>query len=112
MHRPVLGPLLVVVALSAAGPIAQQPAPAPQAAKPEDAKPDEKPKEPKWDVAAEFGPTSKVTFDTTEGTWMNVDVSPDGKTIVFDLLGDIYALPLDGGSTQSAARLTSGAAFD
>ena len=37
-----------------------------------------------------LGPTTKLAFDTTEGTWMNVDVSPDGKRIVFDLLGDIY----------------------
>ena len=29
-------------------------------------------------------------LDTDEGTWMSLDVSPDGKTIVFDMLGDIY----------------------
>ncbi|MBA2260509.1 MAG: hypothetical protein H0W18_16575, partial [Acidobacteria bacterium] len=44
----------------------------------------------KWDVNADLGPTTKLSFDTAEGTWMNVDVSPDGKQIVFDLLGDIY----------------------
>ena len=38
----------------------------------------------KWDVAAPFGPTTKLSFDTSEGTWMNLDVSPDGKRIVFD----------------------------
>ena len=37
-----------------------------------------------------LGPTTKLAFDTNEGTWMNVDVSPDGKRVVFDLLGDIY----------------------
>ncbi len=42
-----------------------------------------------WDVAAELGPAAKLAFDTSEGTWMNVDVSPDGKRIVFDLLGDL-----------------------
>ncbi|HLU25324.1 MAG TPA: amidohydrolase family protein, partial [Longimicrobiales bacterium] len=46
---------------------------------------------------------------TTRGTWMSVDVSPDGKTIVFDLLGDIYLLPIEGGK---ATRLTSGLAYD
>jgi Tol biopolymer transport system component len=35
---------------------------------------------------------------------MNLDVSPDGKEIVFDLLGDIYIMPITGG----AARLLSG----
>jgi Tol biopolymer transport system component len=51
----------------------------------------------------------KITFTTDEGTWLSLDVSPDGKTIVFELLGDLYALPIDGG----AAKLISGGmAFD
>ena len=62
-----------------------------------------------WDVSAPHGPTSSVRFTTTEGTWMNLDVSPDGRTIVFDLLGDLYTLPIGGGTAQ---RLTSGPAFD
>ena len=66
----------------------------------------------KWDVGADLGPTSKLAFDTSEGTWMNVDVSPDGKRIVFDLLGDIYITSIDGSSTLPATRLTSGPAFD
>jgi imidazolonepropionase-like amidohydrolase/Tol biopolymer transport system component len=64
----------------------------------------------KWDVAADLGPVSKLSFDTSEGTWMNVDVSPDGRRIVFDLLGDIYALTL--GGDAAATRVTSGPAFD
>ncbi|HEX6307978.1 MAG TPA: amidohydrolase family protein [Longimicrobiales bacterium] len=51
----------------------------------------------KWDVTVPRGPTEVVEFETTEGTWMNVDVSPDGRTLVFDLLGDIYTLPIGGG---------------
>jgi hypothetical protein len=47
----------------------------------------------KWDVEAPLGPTKTVEFTTDEGTWMNLDVSPDGKEIVFDLLGDIYQSP-------------------
>ena len=62
-----------------------------------------------WDVTAAHGPTKTVSFRTTEGTWMNVDVSPDGTEIVFDLLGDLYLLPIDGGT---ATRITSGPAFD
>ena len=62
-----------------------------------------------WDVTAVHGPTHEVRFETTTGTWMNLDVSPDGRTVVFDLLGDLYLLPIEGGT---ARRLTSGPAFD
>lgn len=62
-----------------------------------------------WDVNAPHGPTHDVRFTTTEGTWMNLDVSPDGRTVVFDLLGDLYLLPIEGGA---ARRITSGPAFD
>jgi Tol biopolymer transport system component/imidazolonepropionase-like amidohydrolase len=55
----------------------------------------------KWDVNAAPGPTSEVTIDVTEGTWMNVDLSPDGATIVFDLLGDIYTIPSAGGEATA-----------
>lgn len=51
----------------------------------------------------------KATFTATRGTWMSLDVSPDGKTIVFDLLGDLYTLPITGGK---ATRITEGMAFD
>ena len=54
-------------------------------------------------------PTQPLRFTTDEGTWLSLDLSPDGKTIVFDLLGDIYTLGIDGGK---AVRLTSGQAFD
>src|SRR6187402_3074507 len=66
----------------------------------------------KWDVAADLGPTEKLSFDSTEGTWMNVDVSPDGQRIVFDLLGDIYVMPIGGSGGSQATRITSGPAFD
>ena len=54
-------------------------------------------------------PTRTVKFTTTEGTWMSLDVSPDGKTLVFDMMGDIYSMPVTGGK---ATRLTSGLAYD
>ncbi|MBV6522869.1 MAG: Protein TolB [Gemmatimonadaceae bacterium] len=49
------------------------------------------------------------TFTTTTGSWISLDVSPDGQSIVFDLLGDLYTLPIAGGK---ATRLTSGLAYD
>ncbi|MDZ4812025.1 MAG: amidohydrolase, partial [Pseudomonadota bacterium] len=73
------------------------------------AAPDKKPEPPPWDVSAAHGPTKKIAFSTDEGTWMDLDVSPDGKTIVFDLLGDLYLLPIEGGKAKS---LTHGPAFD
>ncbi len=62
-----------------------------------------------WDVTAPFGPTTEVAFDTSEGTWMNLDVSPDGRQIVFDLLGDIYVMSIEGGR---ANRILGGPAFE
>src|SRR5205085_8393980 len=54
-------------------------------------------------------PTRTISFTTDEGTWMSLDVSPDGSTIIFDLLGDLYTIPMTGGT---ARRLTSGMAWD
>lgn len=46
---------------------------------------------------------------TNEGTWTSVDVSPDGKTIIFDMMGDLYTMPASGGK---ATQITRGLAFD
>jgi Tol biopolymer transport system component len=51
----------------------------------------------------------KAKFTATEVSWMSLDVSPDGQTIVFDLLGDLYTLPIGGGT---ATRITQGMAYD
>ena len=59
--------------------------------------------------ALTLSPTRTIAFTTTEGTYMNLDVSPDGGTIVFGLVGDIYTVPLSGGD---ATRLTSGMPYD
>src|SRR6266849_8886425 len=54
-------------------------------------------------------PERKISFTTDEGTWLSLDVSPDGKTIVFELLGDIYTLPIEGGQAKLIAGVM---AFD
>ena len=50
-----------------------------------------------------------LEFNTTEGTWLSLDISPDGQTIIFDMLGDIYTMPFKGGK---ATRLTDRMAYD
>ncbi|WP_136466172.1 amidohydrolase family protein [Flagellimonas onchidii] len=65
----------------------------------------------KWDVSNPYSdwPINDVDLSTDEGTWMNLDVSPNGKQIVFDLLGDIYIIPISGGKAQA---LRSGLPFE
>ncbi len=72
-------------------------------------------------LSAQFGPggprpdplplreARTAEFTATEGTWISLDVSPDGRTIVFDLLGDLYTMPIAGGR---ASPLLTGMAFD
>ncbi|WP_035483823.1 amidohydrolase family protein [Algoriphagus marincola] len=54
-------------------------------------------------------PEREIKFNTQEGTWMSVDVSPDGRTIAFDLMGDIYTIPMEGGK---ANPITTGMAYE
>ncbi|MCE3279975.1 MAG: amidohydrolase [Bacteroidetes bacterium] len=54
----------------------------------------------KWNVSAPKGTTKEIEISTNEGTWMGLDVSPDGKTIIFDMLGDIYSMPITGGEAK------------
>src|SRR5687767_1879719 len=46
-----------------------------------------------------------IEFTTDEVTWPSLDVSPDGRTIVFDVLGDLYTLAIAGGE---ATRIIGG----
>ena len=54
-------------------------------------------------------PDRTIEFETSEGSWISLDVSPNGRDIVFELIGDLYTLPLAGGT---ATRITSGLTFD
>jgi imidazolonepropionase-like amidohydrolase/Tol biopolymer transport system component len=69
----------------------------------------ETPRKPSWNVDQPPGEARTVNIDTRTGTWMSVDVSPDGQQIVFDLLGDLYLLPIAGGE---AKPLTHSIAWD
>ena len=54
-----------------------------------------------WDVNDIPGEARSIEIDVTSGTWMSLDVSPDGQTITFDMLGDIYLLPIGGGEARN-----------
>lgn len=67
-------------------------------------------KEDKWDISAPTGAVIRqVPIRTDEGTWMDVDVSPDGRTLAFSLLGDIYTMPITGGTPT---RIAEGLAWE
>ncbi len=71
---------------------------------------DDKAKEEKWDVNAPKGATIKqVPINTDEGSWIDVDVSPDSQSITFALLGDIYTMPMAGGAPT---RIAEGLAWE
>jgi dipeptidyl aminopeptidase/acylaminoacyl peptidase len=91
MHPALRALLPVAVLLCAASPaVGQEPDPDP-------------------DRGLPLEPARFASFTTSEGTWMSLDVSPDGQTIVFDLLGDLYTVPVSGGL---ARRLTEGMGHD
>jgi Tol biopolymer transport system component/imidazolonepropionase-like amidohydrolase len=54
-------------------------------------------------------PTRTVTFSVDEGSWLSVDASPDGRTVIFDLLGHLYTLPIEGGAAHA---ITTGLSFN
>ncbi|WP_371186760.1 amidohydrolase family protein [Thalassotalea maritima] len=65
---------------------------------------DEKQENKQWSVNEPMGDFYDVNIKVDNGTWMNVDISPDGKTIVFDLLGDIYTMPVSGGKATALTQ--------
>jgi Tol biopolymer transport system component len=53
--------------------------------------------------------TRTIDFTVDEGTWMSMDVSPDGKTVLLDLLGHLYTLMIEGGTAHA---ITHGLSFN
>ena len=81
----------------------------------EDEEDSEKEETPAWDIENPPGPTQNQVIDVDEGTWISLDVSPDGNEIVFDLLGDLYRMPIDGADGTNGVypeKLTEGMAWD
>jgi Tol biopolymer transport system component len=62
-----------------------------------------------WSIENPGGPTTRLEYTASEGTWMSVDVSPDGRNLAFDLLGHIYEMPIAGGE---ARPLTDGRSWN
>ena len=92
-----LFPLLMLAAIAPALPAQQRTAESPRG-----------PRDPMQE-GLPLRPARSLSFSTKVGNWMSLDVSSDGQTLVFDLLGDLYTLPLAGGKATS---LTRGMAFD
>jgi Tol biopolymer transport system component len=88
-------PLALFISVASTGSLVAQEAPAPDA----------KPK----NETLPLEPARSFDLDTAQGSWLSLDLSPDGQTIVFDMLGDLFTLPFEGGT---ATRLTEGMAFD
>ena len=104
LRRPWL--LALLLTFSASLTAAETPAAKPSAVGKQTAQTD-------WDIESPTGPTSEQEIDVVEGTWINLDVSPTGNHIVFDLLGDIYRMPITGAEGETAPqKLTSGMAWD
>jgi len=59
---------------------------------------------PAWKVDSARAPEKLLEFTATQGTWISVDVSPDGRSIAFDLLGHIYEMPYSGGEARALTR--------
>jgi Tol biopolymer transport system component/imidazolonepropionase-like amidohydrolase len=69
----------------------------------------EKPPDPAAAINTPRADGRKVTFQASEATWTSVDSAPDGKTLVFDIVGDIYTMAIEGGEARAISR---GPAYD
>jgi tricorn protease-like protein len=65
---------------------------------------EDKTDKPTWDVLKPNLPLHSLSIETNETTWSSLDITPDGKTIVFDMLGDLYEVPLAGGQAKALTQ--------
>lgn len=89
MFASATAPLLVTLAFLAGPPPASAQAP-----------PTMPEQEDEWDITQARGETREIDFTVDEGTWLSLDVSPDGEWLVFDLFFNIYRLPIGGGEAE------------
>lgn len=57
-------------------------------------------KKKKWDVLNPPFDLKTVKIKTDKTTWSSLDVTPDGRSFVFDMLGDIYIADIGGGAAR------------
>ena len=103
---PVALTVAALAGVSVGRPLAQDKPAEPKQEKPKDPAAEKK-KAAKNELPLEMKDT--LEFETDEGTWISLDVMPDGKAVVFELLGDLYRVPIGGGD---ATRLTDGTPYD
>ena len=54
-------------------------------------------------------PDRTVHIQADEGTWMSLDIHPSGEKMIFEYMGNLFELPIEGGEPK---QLTHGMAFD
>ncbi|WP_289029769.1 amidohydrolase family protein [uncultured Paraglaciecola sp.] len=57
-----------------------------------------------WDVLSPPLDLSTVSINTDETTWSSLDITPDDKHIVFDMLGDIFIVDSAGGDAKALTQ--------
>ena len=57
-----------------------------------------------WNITQPRGAVREIDFHTDEGTWTSIDVSPDGQSLIFDLLAHIYKVPANGGEAVAITQ--------